>query len=406
MGIIGGECEDRRVDMPKVILFVDDEVQILKSLKRLFRATEHEVYFADSGQMALDILTEHHVDLIVTDIRMPQMDGFELLKRVKEDYPLTLRVALSGFTDNKKIYTALENNLAKLYMFKPWDNNELLVTIDKIFELEDVLMNQDLLDMINNLDELPSIPFLYRELSRLVEEDASIEDISKMIEQDQSIASKILKVANSAFYGAKTGSIIQSIMYIGLINVKNIVLTNSVFDNFGSKSKYHEVLWNHVNLTNKIVSILYHRCLNKRLPNVYASAGLLHDIGRIILLRFFSDRYKEVIKRMDTGDGSEITMSALETELIGFDHQQVGGYLLSWWEIPVPIVEAALYHHDPLNEAIINKELVQVVHLANYYSWQALEEEHFKENLMLGVFKELNLNREFVEAEIKRNLEL
>jgi len=178
--------------MPKVILFVDDEVQILKSLKRLFRGSGYEVYFADSGAMAIDILTNNRVDLVVTDIRMPEMDGFELLKHIKEDYPLTLRVALSGFTDNRKIFDALENNLAKLYMFKPWDNSELLATIDKIFELEDVLLDQDLLDMINNLDEIPSIPFLYREISKLVEEDANIEDIAATIEQDQSIASKVL----------------------------------------------------------------------------------------------------------------------------------------------------------------------------------------------------------------------
>lgn len=386
--------------MPKVILFVDDEVQILKSLKRLFRGSGYEVYFADSGAMAINILTNNRVDLVVTDIRMPEMDGFELLKHIKEDYPLTLRVALSGFTDNRKIFDALENNLAKLYMFKPWDNSELLATIDKIFELEDVLLDQDLLDMINNLDEIPSIPFLYREISKLVEEDASIEDIAAKIEQDQSIASKVLKVANSAFYGAKTGSINQAIMYIGLINVKNIVLTNSVFNNFGEKSKYHELLWKHVNLTNKFVNVIYQRCLNKRLPNVYASAGLLHDIGRILLIRFFTERYKELMVRLDAGEGK--TMSNLESELIGFDHQQVGGYLLSWWEIPVPIVEAALYHHDPLNEAIINRELVQVVHLANYYSWIALEEEYFREGLHVEVFNELGLNREVVEAEIER----
>ena len=374
--------------MSKVILFVDDEVQILKSLKRLFRGSGYEVYFAESGMRALEILQTQHVDLMVTDIRMPVMDGFELLKKVKSDYPLTLRVALSGFTDNRKIYTALENNLAKLYMFKPWDNSELLTTIDKIFELETALKDKDLLDMINNLDEIPSIPMLYREISRLVEEDASIEDIAKKIEQDQAIASKILKVANSAFYGAKTGSITQAIMYIGLINVKNIVLTNSVFNNFGSRIEYHDLLWRHVNLTNKIVNIIYQRCLNKRLPNVYASAGLLHDIGRIILLRFFEDKYVEVL------------------EYIGFDHQQVGGYLLSWWEIPVPIVEAALYHHDPMSDMVMNKELVQVVHIANYYSWKFLGEEGFLEPLHLEAFVALDIDQDRVKEEIKMNLDV
>lgn len=390
--------------MSKVILFVDDEVQILKSLKRLFRGSGYEVHYADSGMKALKVLEEGHVDLMVTDIRMPTMDGFELLKQVKENYPLTLRVALSGFTDNRKIYSALENNLAKLYMFKPWNNSELLMTIDKMFELEEALKDRDLLDMVNNLDEIPSIPMLYREISRLVEEDANIEDIAAKIEKDQAIASKVLKVANSAFYGAKTGSITQAIMYIGLINVKNIVLTNSVFNNYGSRIEYHDTLWQHVNITNKIVNLVYQRALNKRLPNVYASAGLLHDIGRIILLRFFEAQYSEVLNRIKSGD--EKSMSELEAELIGFDHQQVGGYLLSWWEIPVPIVEAAFYHHDPMSDKIINKELVQVVHIANHYSWKLMGEKHFVEPLNLDVFAELHIDQGRLEEEIMRYLDL
>ncbi len=386
--------------MPKKILFVDDEVQILKSLKRLFRGSGYEVFFADSGKLAIEVLEQGPIDLVVTDIRMPEMDGFELLKYIKEHYPLTLRVALSGFTDNRKIFSALENNLAKLYMFKPWENAEFLSTIDKIFELEDILIDQDLLDMINNLDEIPSIPDLYRELSKMVEDDVDIERISSKIEQDQAIASKILKVANSAFYGAKTGSINQAIMYIGLINVKNIVLTNSVFSNFGNQSKYQNSLWEHVNLANKIVMFIYQKCLNKRIPNIYASAGLLHDIGKVILIHFFEDVYVEIIKQ-SCGKENQKNRSEVEVELLGVDHQQIGGYLLSWWEIPVPIVEAALYHHDPMNDSIINKELVQVVHLANYYSWKYLNQGYSSENLYLEVFKALSLDREVVEAEIE-----
>lgn len=385
--------------MPKKILFVDDEVQILRSLKRLFRGSGYEVFFADSGKLAVEVLDKQPVDLIITDIRMPEMDGFELLKYVKENFPLTLRVALSGFTDNRKIFTALENNLAKLYMFKPWENSELLSTIDKIFELEDILIDQDLLDMINNLDEIPSIPDLYTELSKMVEEDVDIELISNKIEQDQAIASKILKVANSAFYGAKTGSINQAIMYIGLINVKNIVLTNSVFTNFGYQSEYQKSLWDHVNLANKIVMLIYQKCLNKRIPNIYASAGLLHDIGKVILIHFFEEIYGEIIK-ISSDPENKKTRSQIETELLGVDHQQIGGYLLSWWEIPVPIVEAALYHHDPMNQSIINRELVQVVHLANYYSWQYLNRGFTSEHLHLEVFQALSLDREKVEDEI------
>lgn len=86
----------------KRILFVDDEKQILRALKRLFVSSDYEVHFAESGEKALQLIESNDFDLLVTDIRMPEMDGLELLRQVKSESPLTLRVALSGYTDNKK----------------------------------------------------------------------------------------------------------------------------------------------------------------------------------------------------------------------------------------------------------------------------------------------------------------
>ncbi len=376
----------------KSILFVDDEVQILKALKRLFHNSSYEVFFAESGVEALEIFSNQTIDLVVTDIRMPEMDGFELLRRIKEISPLTLRVTLSGYTDSKNILKALEDNLAKLYVFKPWDNQELITTIDRLFEVQALLNNTNLLKLINNITDLPTVPTLYHDICGLIEQDASIDQIAKKIEQDQSIASKILRVANSAFYGAKTGNITQAIMYIGLTNVKNIVLSNSVFNEFGADKNLHYNLWEHVNITNKLMNAIYLKLLGKKVPNVFASAGLLHDVGRVIVLNYFIDVQNEMLTAVQ--DGPEKCITELENEFIGTNHQLIGGYLLNWWEIPHPIVEAAMFHHDPLNPVVINKELVAVVHLANYFSWEILQDDVFKEKLVEGVFESLGINRE------------
>lgn len=384
--------------MVKRILFVDDEKQILRALKRLFVHSDYEVNFANSAEEALSILEEKEIELLITDIRMPEMDGFELLKEVKKLYPLTLRVALSGYTDNNKIYNALEDNLAKIYLFKPWDNKELVGIIDRLFELESILKNKNLLNLINNVDELPTVPNLYSELCNLVEKDANIEQISKKLEEDQSIASRVLRVANSAFYGAKTGSIAQAIMYIGLTNVKNIVLSNAIFTDFAGNQECKDMLWSHVNISNKLMNVIYQKCLYKKVPNMYASAGLLHDVGRVIILQFFKDKYDEVMKQSKE---KNLPVHVIEEELLGVDHQKIGGYLLNWWEIPIPIVEAAMYHHDPLNENIINKELVQVVHIANYYSWKFVDDGDIVEQFNLRVLDELNIDAELLDQVMK-----
>ena len=125
--------------MTKRILFVDDEPNILKSLYRLFIETDYNLMTADNGEEALKKMEEASFDLVVSDMRMPNMDGFQFLSKVKELYPLTFRIILSGYTDEKMILKALQQNVAKLYVFKPWDNKSLVSLIDRIFETQEIL---------------------------------------------------------------------------------------------------------------------------------------------------------------------------------------------------------------------------------------------------------------------------
>lgn len=357
--------------MANTIMFVDDEKQILRALNRLFMDSPYESVFMDSGEDGLAYMQHTPVNLVVSDIRMPGMNGFDFLRHVKEKHPTTMRVALSGYTDSRVIYKALEENVAKMYMFKPWDNRELLSTIDKMFQLEEVLKDKKIMDLINNLDDLPTIPDLYTRIKAMIQDDEDVDKIAKLIEADQASTAKILRIANSAFYGAKTGSITQAIMYIGLANVKTIVLSNVVFKTTGALGANVKSLWRNATLTNRITNHLFHRITGKKIPNVFASAGLLHNIGMVVLISHFEKVYSEILKQGLVSDEDYIT---LERQMMGVTHQELGGYLLNWWELPLPIVEAALYHHTPLDEKVINQELLCVIHLANACAWQIMGE--------------------------------
>lgn len=120
--------------MHRRILFVDDEIQILKSLTRAFINTDYQIFTANSGADALSILKNQEVDMIVSDMRMPDMDGYELLYKVKNDYPEIKRVILSGYADEKLIYKALQQNIAQHYVSKPWKNDKLIELINQIFK--------------------------------------------------------------------------------------------------------------------------------------------------------------------------------------------------------------------------------------------------------------------------------
>ncbi|HDS15759.1 MAG TPA: response regulator [Proteobacteria bacterium] len=89
----------------KNILFVDDERSVLRALRRTFMNSGYQLYFADSGELGLKILAAGRIDLVLSDMRMPEMDGYEFLRRVRELYPRVIRLILSGFVEENYVYT-------------------------------------------------------------------------------------------------------------------------------------------------------------------------------------------------------------------------------------------------------------------------------------------------------------
>ncbi|MCT4619333.1 MAG: response regulator [Marinisporobacter sp.] len=381
--------------MSKTILFVDDEQQILRCLKRFFRLSEYECYFANSGVDALKIMENNEIDLIVSDIRMPKMDGYALLKKVKELYPLTIRVALSGYTDQTKIYHALSNSLISVYLFKPWNNENLNEVIKKLFTVKDLLKQHDLLKMFNNIHHLPTIPRLYEEINTLIKKDAAVDSITKKIEEDQSISAKILQIANAAFYHKQIGSLKQAILFIGLTNVKNIILTNSVFQFKGKKDqKIIENLWKSSMMSNRLMQVIYEECLQKKLPDLFALSGLLYNIGKVLTYQYHPSNYRKIEEIIQQNHVDPI---AVERELIGIPHTELGAFLLNWWNLPYAMVEGALYHHCCFNENIIHKELVYCIYLANYYTKKICNKGVAPHPLNIEVLKELGIDLEKLE---------
>ena len=112
------------MDKKPTVLFVDDEDQILKSLKRGLLDEPYGKIFALSGKEALEVLEKRQVQVIVTDMRMPEMNGLELLKIVKEKYPDIIRMVLSGYTQITTLLTAINQGEIYKYITKPWKLEE------------------------------------------------------------------------------------------------------------------------------------------------------------------------------------------------------------------------------------------------------------------------------------------
>ncbi len=357
----------------KTILFVDDEVQILRSLSRLFSDSEHKVIRAGSAIEALNVCACTKVDLVVSDMRMPGMDGVELLGRIKQEYPQTFRMILSGYSDEGKILNALQNNVAMAYLFKPWDNEALYQTICKALETIDLFANADLLAAINSMEQLPVLKPYLQEILHAIETDEDIATVSAKIEKDHSISAKVLHVANSACFGKMTGSVKKAVSYLGLHNVKNLILSASIVDTLeisGYGRQFVENLWAHSFLANKILQAILALALPHDDLHLMNAAGLMHNIGIVFLLKCRASQYVPLV--VELAQRPDKSLSALEQERFGFTHAQAGGYMLKWWNLPFPIVEAALYHDNPADGRILNKELVCAMHIAQQVASERL----------------------------------
>lgn len=158
---------------PVNLLFVDDEPNVLKSLKRLFRATNYNVHLAESGQAGLALLQHQPIDLIISDMRMPHMSGAEFLAQAAQRWPETVRILLTGYADLESTIAAVNNGKIYSYCSKPWEDNELKILVNHALEQKQLReQRQQLFEIVN------------RQNRQLKELNASLEEkVEKRTEQ-------------------------------------------------------------------------------------------------------------------------------------------------------------------------------------------------------------------------------
>jgi CheY-like chemotaxis protein len=286
------------------ILIVDHDIKILNVMSKAFRAADYEVVTADSGFSALEILEIADVDLVISDLRLPLMDGYELLSKIKELHPDVIRIIMSSYIEESSVFKA----------------------IVQIFETEDILKSNDLLLLINSVEKLPTIETSYQKILSMIERDVDTGQIAAEIEKDFAISSRLLQIANSAYYGLRTGSIKHATVYLGLQNLKSLIYSTSILNSYRSGSEHDQQrvqnLWTHALLTSKLLHYIYEVFLNKKLPETAYSAGLLHNVGTLILIQ---SRFEDYTKAVDKASPKTLNMLALEQETFRVTHQEAGG---------------------------------------------------------------------------------
>ena len=357
------------------ILFVDDEPKILEGLQDLLLRYRRkwDMLFVGSGDAALSEIARRHVDVVVSDMRMPGLDGAELLLRVQQRHPHIVRIMLSGYTDLDAALRAVP--VAHQFLTKPTSADVIENVIERACNLQALIQDDRIRGVIGRLQNLPSLPTVYTQLLALLSsEQAGAREVAGAIEQDPAMCAKILQLVNSSFFGQsrRIASVQGAVAYLGFSMIKTLTLSVGIFQPIAGTpwgASGLEALQAHA----VFVSALAMRMLDgdKRRAEDAFMAGMLHDVGKLVLGVGLPD---ECARAAEASQASDRPLHEIEQERFGVTHAEIGAYILGLWGLPYAVVEAVAHHHAPSRVPQPSFDILAGVHVANALSHEIAAE--------------------------------
>jgi len=364
------------------ILFVDDNENVLWGLRRRLRSAcpEWDVTFVSSGAEALTVCDEHTFDVVVTDMKMPGMDGAELLKQVQNKFPDTARIILSGFSEDEAILRTLGR--AHRYLAKPCDDEILINSIRQILDVRNLLPEPSIRNIIGNIKALASPPDTYLRLVTALEDPkVNNETVAAIVASDIALTAEILKLTNSAYFSvpAKITSVSHAVRMIGTETLKSITLLMGLFKGFEGPSAVSSRMQTLCRRSQQIgvaaSLIAEHEKLDKEVCSLLPATGMLSHVGSLILNLNYYEKMDQVF---DVMERENISIIEAEKKLFGASHPEIGAYLLGLWGFADPVIQAVAHHHCPADlegdEMTGLSALYAAQHLTRELSMPAVEE--------------------------------
>ena len=384
--------------MPKRrLLFVDDDPLVLQGLRRTMRKwrREWDALFAESAPAALALLEEQPVDVVIADMRMPGMDGADLLAQVKERHPEVVRFILSGQLDRDMTLQSVQ--VAHQLLAKPCDIRVLREALQRTFALNALLGDEALRRVVARIDRLPSMPASCTAIMAEVQAaEASLQRVAGLISSDLGMTAKILQMVNSAFFGLyrRVTDVEDAVKLLGLDAIRALVLSINVFAAFDPRRMSFfdgEALWRHSLAVGGFARQIVQQTTGDRKAAAGAFlAGMLHDVGKLILAANFSDPYQALL----AAPGAEGDRLQREAGAIGTTHAEIGAYLMGLWGLEPAILTAIAFHHRPRDSHDQAFEALTVVHAANGFDhepWAGQAAEGWTERIDETYLKALSL---------------
>ena len=326
------------------MLTVDDDPLILRALNRTFHTQrpEWEVVSVDSGEEAVRKMAGSRFDIVLTDMQMPGMDGSQVLHHARQLQPDAVRVVLSGHAPLRRILEA-EGDYHR-FLVKPVDPNDLVVILDS-FCLDPTA--EDARTARSFVAGLERVPSLSRHLVALKEQlqqpTPNLQRLAAIIGQDIGMASKVLKLVNSAYmpFRRSITSLAQAVEFLGVDLLQEMVLSRDLLAaavNEHPEGLSLEAVWAHSVRVGRLArELVYKETGDRRAAEETYSVGLLHDIGLVAMAIHPGCPYHSVLEK-GLAQGNLLTQ--MEREAFGTDHIQVGAQLVSLWGLPAPFASA------------------------------------------------------------------
>lgn len=335
------------------VLFVDDEQSVLDGLRHgLFRHRKRwDLHFCTSAVEALILCAQMEFDVVVSDMRMPRMNGAELLTKLRKACPATMRLILSGQADQEALQKAIP--VAHQILAKPCPPDVLIGTLEQVERTIQFLNSSPLQFPIGDLCDLPARPKTYLLLSELLERDPlDVDAATDVIKSDIVLSTRVLSLINAPYFGSpeEVKSISGAIRLLGPALLRILIVSME----FATDDRHLPGLIELEDHSLTVAKLMRAACPSACNPSLWFAAGLLHDIGKLVLGRQFINY------------SPSMTLEE-ERERFGVTHAQLGAHLLSSWGLPMEFVQIAAFHHatdsQQAHEAASVRALRQLEHL-------------------------------------------
>ncbi len=351
------------------LLFIDHDPAVLDAYRQALASmsTLWTIDCVQSKSEAVAAATQNPPDILVAALEADEEKDLDALSQISKAAPHAHAFIAINEERTARLQATLETNWR--YLPRPCPADRLLFECQRCLALDSWLENPLIKEIVASRAEFQSLPPLYLKIVSLINSPhASTDQIAEAISTDLAFSSKVLETVNSSFYAFedKVSDIAEAVSILGLDSIKNLALAIQLFNRAGQSAERHALvneLWHHsvsVAVVARRIS-LYETEDSKSAEEAY-SAGLLHDIGKLVLLDAAPEAFAEA-RHLSRDDS--IPLWQAETQTIGCNHAELGAYLLATWDLPEALSEAAALHHQPVNRCRSGFPAVAAVYVAN-----------------------------------------